>query len=532
MNREHFGSKKGRVILVNPGIHLFPPLKNRGMYPNNAIQILGTILHQNKFDVRIVDGMYLSVDNAVHEILSLISEDLIFIGFSVMTIQVKWAYLVSSEIRRKCPDVKIVWGGVHPTLFPEQTVLDNAVDLCVVNECAFTIVQIANALAAEDNLSNIPSLCYKDNGKVNLTLPNQIPDDFTNIPYIDFSIMNHKLYSKNNVFAMDSSLNEEYKRQIAYPINASLGCNFRCSFCINVILERKYKMRTAEEIVERIEYLKSEYGANYIHMVDENFFGSKKRVYQFVELLRSRNVDIKWRPQIRADYFNKSYINESFVKELEESGMVIAVMGVESASQRTLDRLDKKMKVESITVALEILSKTRIIPRLSFMVGIPGETEDDIKQTYQFAVMLKEKYPLCQPLVTPFRLFPGSKFYELAVSKYGYKSPESLIEWVENADKEYCESVGYQNPKDYVWVTNAKKFESRHKIFIMFKAASWSLFPQLIKKGIRPKVMHFLKLLIYKVAALRIKNEFYKLNIEYLLLELFRKGRNIIQNIK
>jgi radical SAM superfamily enzyme YgiQ (UPF0313 family) len=212
--------------------------------------------------------------------------------------------------------------------------------------------------------------------------------------------------------------------------------------------------------------------------------------------------------------------------------MVIAVMGVESASQRTLDRLDKKMKVESITVALEILSKTRIIPRLSFMVGIPGETEDDIKQTYQFAVVLKEKYPLCQPLVTPFRLFPGSKFYDLAVSKYGYKSPESLIEWVENADKEYCESVGYQNPKDYVWVTNAKKFESRHKIFIMFKAASWSLFPQLIKKGIRPKVMHFLKLLIYKVAALRIKNEFYKLNIEYHLLELLRKSRNKIQDIK
>jgi radical SAM superfamily enzyme YgiQ (UPF0313 family) len=291
-------------------------------------------------------------------------------------------------------------------------------------------------------------------------------------------------------------------------------------------------MRTAEEIVERIEYLKSEYGANYIHMVDENFFGSKKRVYQFVELLRSRNVDIKWRPQIRADYFNKSYINESFVKELEESGMVIAVMGVESASQRTLDRLDKKMKVESITVALEILSKTRIIPRLSFMVGIPGETEDDIKQTYQFAVMLKEKYPLCQPLVTPFRLFPGSKFYELAVSKYGYKSPESLIEWVENADKEYCESVGYQNPKDYVWVANAKKFESRHKIFIMFKTASWSLFPQLIKKDIKSKIIHYLKLLIYKVTALRIKNEFYQLNIEYLLLELFRKGRNIIQNIK
>ena len=58
MNREYFGGKKGRVILVNPGIHLFPPFKDRGMYPNNAIQILGTILHQNGFDVRIVDKVH------------------------------------------------------------------------------------------------------------------------------------------------------------------------------------------------------------------------------------------------------------------------------------------------------------------------------------------------------------------------------------------------------------------------------------------------------------------------------------------
>lgn len=531
MGKEHHIMSRGRIILVNPGIHLFPVLNNVGLYPNNAIQILGTILHQNGFDVHIVDGRYLSVDNAVRKILNLISEDLVFIGFSVMTIQVKWAYLASCKIKKSSPHVKIVWGGVHPTLFPEQTVLDDALDLCIVNECAYTIVQIANALAANDNLSNITGICYKDNGSAYLTHLNKVPDDFTNIPYIDFSIMNHKLYSRNNVFAIDSSHNQEYKGQKVYPINTSLGCNFRCNFCINVILERKYKMRTAEEIIERIEYLKSEYGANYIHMVDENFFGNKRRVYKFVELLRSRNVNIKWRPQLRADYFNKDYINDRFVKELEESGMVIAVMGVESASQRTLDMLNKKLKVESITTALEILSKTRIIPRLSFMVGIPGETEDDIKQTYKFAVTLKEKFPSCQPLVTPFRLFPGSEFYNLAVSKYGYKSPESLVEWVATSDREYSESVGYQNPKNYIWVANAKKFELRHNVFVVFKSSSWYLSPYIIRKGLKSNVKYFVDLLLYKTSALRLKKDFNKLNVEYCLLRCFRKSKKIIRYI-
>ena len=101
----------GRIILVNPGIYFYSPLKNTGMFPANAIQILGTILHQNQFDVHIVDGRYLNVDDAIQHILNLISDDLVFIGFSVMTIQVKWAYLVSSGIKKARPDVKIVWAG-------------------------------------------------------------------------------------------------------------------------------------------------------------------------------------------------------------------------------------------------------------------------------------------------------------------------------------------------------------------------------------------------------------------------------------
>lgn len=532
MRKDYHATKQYRIILVNPGIHLYPPLKNTGMYPNNAIQILGTILHQNEFDVHIVDGRYLSIDDAIRQIKGLISEDLIFIGFSVMTIQLKWAYLVAGGIKRVCPDVKIVWGGVHATLFPEQTAADNAIDICVVNECAATIVSIAEALSYRGDISKTPGLCYKDNGSIYYTPPNQIPDDFTNIPHIDFSIMNHRLYSRNNNIAIDSSLNDEYKRDIVYPLNASIGCNFRCNFCINVILERNYKMLSAEEIIERIRYLQSEYGANYIHMVDENFFGNKQRIYKFVELLRSNNINIKWRPQLRADYFNENYINESFVKELEKTGMVIAVMGVESASQRTLDRLDKRMKVESTIKAVEILSKTQIIPRLSFMVGMPGETEEEVQETYQFAVMLKEKYPTCQPLVTPFRLFPGSKLYDLAISEYGYNPPQSLIEWVEIADKEYSETVGYQNTTNYPWVSDANKFESRHEIFTIFRVTSWSLSPSLIKRGLKSKIKYFVKIFFYKISALRIRKDFYRLNIEYRLLRLLRQGRAISQSFK
>lgn len=523
MKKEQRTPKNGRIILVNPDIQLVSPPRNSGMFPANGIQILGTILHQNQFDVHIVDGRYLSIDDATKQILSLISDDVIFIGFSVMTVQVKWAHLASQRIKKVRPDVKIVWGGVHPTLFPEQTALDNAVDFCVVNECAHTIVQIANALAKNGDFPSVPGLCYADNGGVYRSAPNQIPDDFSNIPYIDFSIMNHQLYSRNNNIAADSSPYDEYGGYIVYPLNASIGCNFRCKFCINVILNRRYKMRSAQEIVERIKYLQSEYGANYIHMVDENFFGNKRRIYEFVELIRSQNIKVKWRTQLRADYFNRTYINESFVKELEKAGMVIAVMGVESASQETLDSLDKGLKVESITNAVEILSKTKIVPRLSFMVGLPGETEEGMKKTYEFAVKLEEEYPRCQTLVTPFHLYPGSELYDFAVSEYGFKAPGSLIEWVEIDEKEYSESFGYQQTKNYPWVKDASRFDSRHKTFTMFRMTSWSFSPDIARRGLRRRIKHFIKQLLYKASVLRIRKDFYGLNIEYGLLELWQK---------
>jgi anaerobic magnesium-protoporphyrin IX monomethyl ester cyclase len=516
---------QGRVILVNPGIYGIMPYNYNeiGMYPNNAIQILGTILHQDMFDVKIVDGRYVSVENAVEQISALADNDLIFVGFSIMTVQVKWAYLVSCGIKERNSNIKVVWGGVHPSLFPEQTVSDKHIDICVVNDCASTVSKIAYSLKNKTDISMVPGLCYKNGDKIIRTQPNLINDDFTNIPFIDFTIMNHKVYSRNNNVATNSSLNNESKDYIVYPINTALGCGFRCNFCINVIIKKKYKMRSAEEIVDRIMFLQKEFGANFIHLNDENFFGSKKRTYQFVELILRNDIKIKWRPSVRANYFNKNFINESFVRELEKSGMVIAVMGAESASQKTLDRLKKGLKVEDIHRAVEILSKTKIIPRMSFMVGLPDETEEDIKETYRLVVELKEKYPTFQAVVCPFRSYPGSELYDLTINKYGYKPPESLIDWIKLDDTEFSESMGYQNFDNYDWITDKKVFRLRNNVHSIYWATAWKVSPLVVNKGLKAKLKYFMIYLLYQLSKMRLKKGFYSLNVEQKLLELFKK---------
>lgn len=435
------------------------------MYPNTAIMVIDTILHNSGFKVKVIDGKYQKIDDTVKSILNEIDENVIFIGFSVMTIQLPWAYYVSEAIKSRYPGLSIVWGGVHPTLFPEQTVEDPAVDVVVINDAAATITPLALALSEGAGLSSVAGICYKENGKISRTPRNQRMDDFNNIPLIDFSLIDHERYSRNNNIAIEEFYGDRYKDCKVYPIITGLGCTYKCTFCINVILEKRYHFREAGEIVDRIKFLRRDYGADFIQPMDENFFINKKRTFEFLDLLERENMGIKWRPQSRADYFNDNYLNVEAVKRLEKSGMIVAAMGVESASQKTLDRLNKQLKVEHIIKATEILSKTNIVPKMNFMVGLPGETQKDIDKTYRLAIRLRKMAKGSCVTVSPFRPYPGSPLYDQIVSEYGYSPPSSLKDWAKLSQIEFAEGVGYESFEKYKWIEKPRRLKAMQCVY-------------------------------------------------------------------
>ncbi|MBI5195861.1 MAG: B12-binding domain-containing radical SAM protein [Nitrospirae bacterium] len=457
--------KKNKIILVNPGTH-FQEIMSYGAYPNTAIMVLATILHNAGFQVIVVDGRYQRIDEAVNSILKEIDERVIFVGFSVMTVQLPWAYHVSQAIKQRHSNAVIVWGGVHPTLFPEQTVEDKAVDIVVVNDAAATIIPLSLTLSEGGDLSGVPGVYYKTaKHSIVQTPPNPVKDDLSNIPALDFSLIDHLRYSRNNVIAVEDFYGDAYKNCLVYPIITGIGCSYKCTFCINVILQKSYRFKKAGEIIEEIKKLIKNYRADFIQPLDENFFINKKRIFEFVELLEQENINIKWRPQLRADYFSDTYINVELAKRLEKSGMVVAAMGVESASQQILDMLKKQLKVENIIKAMEILSKTNIVPKMNFMVGLPGETEDEIKKTYSLAVKLRGMVKKSCITVSPFRPYPGSPLYEQVVSEYGYSPPTNLSDWAMLSKKEFMEGVGYESFEKYKWIQNSGKLKAMQYVY-------------------------------------------------------------------
>ncbi len=204
--------------------------------------------------------------------------------------------------------------------------------------------------------------------------------------------------------------------------------------------------------------------------MDENFFISRKRTFEFLDLLEKEDLKIKWRPQSRADYFSDNYLNADASRRLDRSGMVVAAMGVESASQEILDKLNKQLKVDQIIKAMEILSRTNIVPKMNFMVGLPGETGKDIKKTYDLAIRLRKMAPKSCVTISPFRPYPGSPLYDHIIAHYGYKSPSSLEDWARLSEKELCESSGYESFEHYRWIEKPKKLKMMQSVYTGF---SW-----------------------------------------------------------
>jgi len=498
---------KKNIILVNPSLSTTKGKIVRGVYPLTGILLLGTIL-KHKYKVTIIDGnLYPSVRDCFQAVQRNINKDTIFVGFSVMTCQIPWALTLTKLIKAERAAVNIVWGGVHPTLFPIQTIKSKYIDVVAVNESTSISLKLASALERGKSLASVPGVYYIRNGRAQFTKL-QNPDNLSKMPFIDFSLIDYKKYSEDNI--LDKTYNADKKTK-TFIIVTGLGCAYRCTFCINTILKRKYRFRSAEEIIARVEYLQKKYNANFFEFLDEDFFISRKRILKLLDLIEDKNLKFKWRAWVRVDRFNKNYITPTLAKRLEKNGLTIAVMGGECGTQRMLDDIQKDIKVEDILRATATLNKTKIIPRMSFMVGLPGERNSEIIKTYNLAIALRKINKNVDLQIYSFRLYPGSQIYEVAKQKYCVYEPTELESWV---NEDFSSNYGYLSYEKTGGIENITEFKKMRKLCDYFILGSYN------EKGVK----RFRKI-FRKITELRFKHSFFDLCFSALAMDLLRKSK-------
>lgn len=403
---------------------------------------LGSILKQAGFKVRIIDG---NIDRGYLEKVkaAVQAPEVIFAGISVMTTQVAEALSIAVTCRAVSPALPLVWGGIHPTLFPEQTSRDENVDIVIFGEGEGPIVELAQCLKEKKDFKDVPGLVWKQGHDITMNEAGRLTD-LEALPFPDYGLLETEKYARLEIKG-------QVRKSLA--VHSGIGCPHRCSFCINTLLyKRKRRSKSAARILDEIQYLIKQYRVNHISFRDENFFSSRAEVEKFLAGVQERGLKFTWDTTVRADYFRPSYLSEDMLARLQEAGCIRLGIGVESASARVLEYLCKDITLQDVEASAVLCRKYGIHPYYSFMIALPGEQKKEMLETVDFIVRLKKLNPDAD-IITPqiYRPYPGNELYKYCL-KSGFQEPADLNGWARMS----LESSGYVPGRELPWVQDLR----------------------------------------------------------------------------
>jgi radical SAM superfamily enzyme YgiQ (UPF0313 family) len=340
------------------------------------------------------------------------------VGVSAMTgDQIRYG-LAAAALVRSASSVPIVWGGVHPSLLPEQTAADALVDIVVFGEGEETFLEVVRRLEVGRTVEGVAGTCFKVNGTVlaNPGRPFLDLDRLAPLPY-------HLLDVERYITADDVS-----ERTLELP--TSRGCPHRCGFCYNLRFARRcWRTMSVPVILERLTDVVQRFRLRGVNFREDNFFTDRRRVEAVCSGILERGLAIGWHADCRCDYFAR--YPDGFLRLLRESGLRALTFGAESGSQRTLDAIAKDISVADILAAARRATRLGLVANFHFMTGFPDETEGDLFQTYRLIRTLLRGDPRRRiygpSLYTPY---PGTPLYDRCL-ELGFRPPGDLAGWAE-----------------------------------------------------------------------------------------------------
>lgn len=412
--------ERARVVLYNPrAVFYTMPL---------ALLALASALDRHEVDVEIIDGR-LERDPVARVVAA--ARGALCVGITVLTgAPIHDALRVSRAVKSADPSCAVIWGGWHPSLFPDDCLDESAVDAVVVGQGEDVFAEIVQRLRRGE------WCCGR--------FDSQRLRDLNELPPHDYSLLPVERY-----FAL------KRRRQIDYI--SSQGCRFRCAFCADpAVYARGWTGLKPQRIAEELWALHRRYAVAEVAFQDETFFTHAGRIEQLAEALLERGVNVKWTATLRAD--QASRLGERVFAECVRAGLQRVMIGVEAGAQATLDKLRKDVTLEHVHAAARLCARYQVGATFNFIVGFPGESEASVNATLALARQLRMMHPRFDSPIFYYRPYPGNPIADEARAA-GYEFPRGLTGW---ADFDY---VGDRGP----WITASRwrrierfKFYMRH----------------------------------------------------------------------
>lgn len=398
------GAARRKVVLYNPRSSFFTmPL---------GLVAIGSHLDRTRYEVVIVDAR-LEKDPVAALLAHL--PDALCLGVTVLTgAPIHDAIRASRAAKAARPDLPVVWGGWHPSLFGTECLEEPSVDATVQAQGEETFAEILERLEAGESLDGCAGCCFR------------APDGSARRnPARPFSAVSGLKAHDYSLLPVEEYFRLKGKRQLDYV--SSQGCHFRCAFCADpFVFGRSWAGLEPSRVGEELEALWRRHRFDDLHLQDETFFTHVERVEEIAREIVARKLPFTWAATMRADQGDR--MPEETFELCRRSGLRKVIVGVESGSQEMMDRIRKDIRREQVFRSAEKCLRHGIAVTFPFIVCFPGETDASIRASLDTARELRAMSPRFDTPIFYFRPYPGTPLTDEAEAG-GFRLPRNLEEW-------------------------------------------------------------------------------------------------------
>lgn len=299
------------------------------------------------------------------------------VGISCMTKEYRSVMQIASLLKAKF-DLPIVAGGIHPSLYPEHFIYPGSpVDFVVIGEGEETLLELARYLEkGNGSYSDIDGIAYAKDNSCKITARRAVNYDLSASLIQTYRKLNMDFYAKPHAYVL------RHVRISGIQVLTSRGCPYQCIFCSNARIQKMNKRpkpvryRPVEKVIEEIRFVRDNYHIDGFYIMDDTFCMDRRYARDFCARLKQARINLTWGIETRADL-----VDEAAFKEMARVGLKQVDIGIESGSDRVLQRIKKGITVEDIIKAFSLGKRMGLRMFSSVMVNLPEETKDELRET-------------------------------------------------------------------------------------------------------------------------------------------------------
>ncbi|HID17512.1 TPA: radical SAM protein [Candidatus Bathyarchaeota archaeon] len=384
-----------RVLLINPPAPSVESFSNAGINaPPLGLAYIASVLEEGGHEVEVLDcqALELSLEGVKREMEARRPE---VVGVTSTTPTIHSALEIVRAAKEVDRSVVTIVGGPHASFTPKETLGScKELDFVAIGEGEYTTLELLDGLARGEPPEKVKGIAFRRGKRVLETPKRPYIEDLDALPF-----------PARHLLPMDKYRILGKNLTVIHVIS-SRGCPFRCIFCASsALFGKRFRARSVANVLAEIEESLERYKTRNVEFMDDTFTLDRRRVLEFCEEVKRRGLDISWGCSSRVDTITKETM-----EKMKEAGCSIIFIGVESASQKTLDLIGKGVTVDKAVKVVEWAKEVGIEVLASFVIGFPWETVEDMKRTINFAKKLRPDFVEFS-VATPY---PGTPLYEWA----------------------------------------------------------------------------------------------------------------------